>query len=287
MKTRPIIYKTREGEGVTIPPLSPEADQFLERVEAAVTVEAMDGVAMVELVWGTENPLLERNPANPGLPFATRETYDHPAFQRMLQLIDRKREILGNLDFAAVEPRYIVTVPEAAQILGIHETSVRQAIRGHRLAGIKKGTTYFLDPASVESYRVSTRGKEAKVQETEHAKVGFLPGALHIREGAAGNYTLQVKSTGGLAKAGNRKFGKASSVWENVLPAGWKQVYVLTGKKQESKYRLFILEPGKPDPEKDMGLSFAGFHVRGEFEVVSHENNPRKALEEWKGFKGA
>lgn len=278
------------GETVELAGITRAEQKFLSRVRAAAQDPAIDETEIDSLVWGVENPVLTIHPET-GSPVVDREAFARPAFQVMLDLVDQKRVLLGSLDPAAAAARYTMRVREAADKLGIHTATVRHAIKSKRLAAWKKGATYYLDPASVDSYKVSTRGARAETQFSQGPRVAVQfssgertdrpPGAIWYREGTVGDFFLRIK---GALLSDTRGTKPTDPIKAGMVPPPWKRLAVQTGKKGENKYRFFILEPEIQQGGRDKVLSFAGFHVRGDFRVVEKVNNPREALEKWKAF---
>jgi len=131
---------------------------FFERVRAAVLDPAVTEDAMTALVYGQENPLLDRTV------FAehaavTPAVFAEPLYHVLLDLIGRKRHALGRLDLVATEARYTLTPDEAAERLGVHVSAIRQAIERHRLPAWKRGGRLWLDPVSCDAYKLATRGR--------------------------------------------------------------------------------------------------------------------------------
>jgi excisionase family DNA binding protein len=279
------------GHVLSLAALTPDQRAFVEHVREAAGFPGMSVEDLKNMVWSEANPFLERD-LIPGRPMATRETYEHPAFRAMLDCIDRKRMALGDLDLEFAEARYTITIPEAAEALGVAESTLRRAVQAGRVDGWKKGGVYYLDPRAVESYRVSIRGLKAEVQTTEtlaHAPIGpeleqLPPGALYVKLGTRGNFFLRHRWVGVMVP--QEQTGH-EPVWGGIVPKGWRRIALLRGKKKEQDYRYFELEPATREGNTHSVLTFAGFYVRGDFRVTRKINNPRKALEAWEAFKGA
>lgn len=84
-----IAYVTREGARLDISTADTTALAFFRRVERAAADPSVTEEALIELVWGEENPLLGRSAA--GRPALTLEGSRHPAWQAMQDLLVRKR----------------------------------------------------------------------------------------------------------------------------------------------------------------------------------------------------
>lgn len=271
-------YVTLAGEELEIP--RGKALQYLERVRQAAENHSVDVDGITALVWSVANPLMMPSPVS-GAAMATRETYEHQAFRAMLDCISRKRIATGDLDLSAAAQKYTVPVPDAAQQLGIHESSVRKAIASGRLSAWKRGGAYFLDPASVSAYQVSIRGAKAMPQMT--AVPVAPPGPEEpttIHSGTRGGHTLLVKYKGPAAEHHQAADGEIRA----VLPAAWKRIAVLTGNKNTGKYWLQVLSH-EPDGEVNT-LRYGGFEVRGRFlQEALKRDRSRDVLAQWEAFQ--
>lgn len=287
-------YETISGEVLRFPrPVQAVAD-FLEQIWLDSQLSDVTADDLTQKVWSPDNPLMKKGP-RPGQAHATLETYKHPVFRVMLDIIDRKRVATGSLDLSAARARYTFTVDQAAEQLAIDAATVRRAIREGRLAAWKDRSTYWLDPSAVENYRVSTRGRRAEVQISQggrgvpvdpdlirRADLRFVPGSLAVREGTEGNYSLRVK---GAVKNPPEGQNERDQVRSYLIAPPWREIAVIRTKKAENDHRLFILRPREPEADgMDTGLTFAGFHVRGHFEIVETVNNSREVLERWKSY---
>ena len=282
--TRPLVARMIDGSALTLPPRTPNEEAFLRKVEKASADSQVDDVQLAELIWSKKNPLLVVHPAT-GRPVADRKTYDDPAFQFMLDRVERKRIELGKLDRDAAQARFTMTVNEAADKLGVNPSTVRVAINAHRLVAMKAGGEYRLDPASVASYQVSTRGARAVVQITARAvrEPGFQ-GPLLIRHGRQGEHTLHAKWDTGSKYANSQMI--YAGVHEGEIPQGWKHAAVRFGNRATGNVQVFLLEPRKDEmPLKRDEIKFAGFFVNGAFRVKRKIVNPKKSTEAWLKFE--
>jgi excisionase family DNA binding protein len=279
-------YVTLQGENLDLTKVLPVHLDFLKRVQTAATDPKITHTDLAKLIWSGDNPLLVTN-LLPSRAMATRESFENPAFRAMRDVEDRKRLESGDLDLERARARYTMTVPEAAGALGVAESTVRRAVKEGRLAGWKKGGVYYLDPNSVESYRVSTRGPRAEVRIDEKPAQRIwkdgqsIHGALSLRLGTEGDFVLRVK--GAMITPYRNATAKAPA-WEGLVQPGWRRIAVLRGKKKERDYRFFVLEPSPPEGPRESALEFANFYVRGDFRVSRKINNPRKAIEAWESF---
>ncbi len=153
------IYKLMSGETVEYPPPAPDVVAHLARLHAAAADPGVDVNRMIELVYGDENPILDRTLV-PGRPMVTRAIFDNPVYRIMADLIGVKQVQLGFLDPALAEAAYAISVSEAAKQLGITESSVRAAIASRKLAARMRNWQWYTRPEAVAGYKVSNRGRK-------------------------------------------------------------------------------------------------------------------------------
>jgi hypothetical protein len=65
----------------------------------------------------------------------------------------------GTQSVAPSRPFVMLSVSATSSALGITESMVRRHCRNGTLAGIKLGSSWHIDPASIESHRRSTNGR--------------------------------------------------------------------------------------------------------------------------------
>ncbi|WP_437670864.1 helix-turn-helix domain-containing protein [Sorangium sp. So ce131] len=266
MKTQ---YTLLSGETVEFPTPTGELDVFLRRVLLAATDPAVSEAELNDLVLGPENPLLDKT-AVVGRSVATADVYRDPLFHVMLDCIARKR-LPAQPAVAAPRTRYTMTVPEAAQQLGISESAVRQAIYASRLRASKEGGTYYLDPHSVASYRVSKRGPRRQDQQAKGR-----PGAtLDARIGSGPDASFRVKHSRDEFELTERR----GPEWTGMIPSGWRRIAILGTSKELARY--WEIEPA----EGESVLHFEGFYVRGGFRVVETVSTTQRAVAAFKAFQ--
>lgn len=252
MKTQ---YPLLSGETIEFVMPTGELGGFLRRVIAAAKDPGVTEAELTELVHGAGNPLLDRSTVG-ARPVATVDVYRNPLFHVMLDCIARKRAPAVAVGGAvpASDPRYTLTVPEAAKRLGVSESAVRQAIYGKRLRARKDGGTYYLDPQSVAGYRVSRRGPR---RQDERAK-GSPGRVLEGRIGSGPDASFKVKHS----RVEFEIVEKRGAEWTGTIPSGWRRIAVLGTAKNRSRY--WEIEPA----EGETVLDFEGFYLRGSFRVV-------------------
>lgn len=226
------------------------------------------------LIYGPQNPLLSVHTVDgQERAVVTRAAHESPMWAVENELIDRKRVAHGHLDLDACLARFSMPVSEAAVVLGITPSAVRQLIERSRIAARKEGASYLCDPLSVAAYDGLRRGPRPGEERT------------HVTEDATGSEPTDPKPSrsqvkiGHLAGAHVRMKGarleeavSVGSTMTGVLPAGWERIYLLSY-FDDGKPRLTTLAPSD---NPDESWSFQGFFVRGA-KVVDVENNPKRA----------
>lgn len=266
-------YTTIAGEVLEYETLSPEVARFLARVFDAANDPRVTEAAMIDLVYGRENPIL-RQDILPNHGVVTKEVFADPVYHVMTDLLGRKRVQMGTLDPERALDEYTVTISEAAKRLGVHVSAVRQAVHAHRIDAVKRGGVWLIKPSSVESYKVARRGPGASAAASLKdawpslvASVGNVPGRsfrFRIHGG-------QLRET---SREGKRIEGEVDA---------FDRVAIIAVDKAKDTIRYFELEPD----EEDNDLGFGPFWVRGRFRVVRKENNPKRATEAWRAFKAS
>lgn len=150
-------YTTLAGETVEYRRPEPALAAFLARVVDAAHDPGVTESAMIDLLYGPENPLLDTS-IIPGRGVVTKAAFEHPVYRVLQDLLGRKRVQVGTLDLAASDARHTVSVTEAAERLGVHPSAVRQALQTGRLAGRKVGGTWLTTEEALASFRVVRRG---------------------------------------------------------------------------------------------------------------------------------
>ena len=256
-------YTTVAGEVYEYPRPSKEVRQFLKRVRDAANDPRLSAPELAELVYGSDNPLLDQTV------FAHRgavrlETWDEPAWRVMLDILDRKREQAG------VAPGGL-TVAEAAEELDVTQDAIRKAIRAGTLAADKRGGAWYIERASVASYRdrVVRRGPTRAAP----------PASLEIRRGSVRGASFRVKAPSA------EETGREGQLVDVVVPTYEQVAVCFSGKNAEGEKfnRMFILEPA---PDQDTAEYAHGpFYVRGRFRIAKKINHPRKASEAFRSFE--
>ncbi len=261
-------HVTVGGRTLAYPDPAPAVAAFLARVRAAALDDSVTPDQMILLVYGLDNPLLDKT-VLPGRAMVTASAWGDPVYHVLIDLMAVKDVRLGRLDLVRAYAKYTVGVPDAAARLGITQQGVRAAIESYRLAAIyRKGQWWTCEPAlaAFEAGRAA-RPKSAGAS---------TAGGLTVRGGSADGLSLQVKAEGAEV-AIDAKDGDAFTA---RVPAGWTRVVLkLTAKGPKPGVRVFVLEPAAEAARVEHGT----LSVEGGFRVSEKVNNTRRASEVWKG----
>ncbi len=257
MKTRE-RFKTLRGDYIEFEQPDPEVRAFLSRVIDLANDPNATESNLVNLIYGNENPILDQE-ALPTRGLVTKEAYENPVYHVMLDLLDLKRIQEGTVR-AEDADAYSVTVTEAAKLLDVHVSAVRQAVQNKRIPAIKKGSRWMMRPEDVDAFEVERRGPQPS-------------NPLQVRLGHKSGAVFKVKHPGELQ--GKEQMG--THVYEGTI-SRFKRVGVLSGPTM--KHRFFVLEPSSDDNE----LNVDEFFIRGSFAVVEKVNNSREAEKAYKQF---
>lgn len=235
---------------------------FLARLQGAVEDDALDRDAIVSLVYGPDNPILEQSN---GRAWVTRDIIDTPYWR-----------VCQDLEFRAVMRRAGTTLEEefsdctlpvatAAKLLGLTPAAVRAACAADRLPGVLRDGAWFVSPLQVESYKVSTRGRPPRSASTPAAE------EVHGRIGGTKGASLSIRVIGGELIPEGRDAG-AKLV---KLAPGWTRAIVRTTSKEGS--RAFEIAPARTEEK----LEHAGLWLRGPFAIKAKHNTTEKAQAAW------
>lgn len=259
-------HTTISGHVIEYPEPEPKLEALLRQLRRMVDDPSMIENDMIEIAYSKDNPLLGSD-LFPTRGAVTRETLANPAYYVMTDLLGRKRIAQDGIDVAKLASEYTLTVPEAAERLGIHESAVRLAIRSRRIPSWVKDGQYFLAPRSVDSFAVGTRGPQPQ------SRVRAEP--LDVCIGNTEGQSLRMRYPGEL-----RETGHTGHIVEGQI-GRWRRVGVISG--GDGKHRFFELEPADSENE----LKFGPFYVRGRFSIVKKVNAAKKAREAWQTFTAA
>lgn len=257
-------YTTIAGEVLEYPRPDGELERFLARVVDAANDPRVSHGEMIELIYGTENPLLKQGMFR-GRGAVTKEVFATPTYHVMLDLLDQKRVQTGALDVKKAMARFTLTVSEAAKRLDVTTSAVRQAIQAKRLSAVKKGGRYLLDPRAVATYRDHVVRRGPKPRPALEVRMGNKPGSsfrVKARE-------LEVLEKEPLAGGGKLLVAE--------VPRFERAAVAISGKRMN---RLFVLVPA----DEDNSFEFEDFSIRGRYRVLEKENDAQRASERFKNF---
>lgn len=255
------IHTTLSGHHIEYDP-SPEVAAFLSRLEDMIADPKISEQEMIGVAYSRENPIMDPT-LHPTRAVVTKEVFANPAYQVIGDLLFRKRVAQERVDVAKLAAKYTMTIAEAAEDVGVHQSSIRQAIEARRLASWVKNGKHYLEPRSLASFKLSLadggkRGPKAKGSGHElDIVLGHAPGqSLRVRAATGVDTVERVE--------GNIVRGRV---------AKWERVVVLTTRGQNK--RAFVIEPA----DEDGDITHGPFHVRGRFRVVERANASKKAGE--------
>ncbi|MBI4082428.1 MAG: helix-turn-helix domain-containing protein [Candidatus Lambdaproteobacteria bacterium] len=165
-----IQHETLSGHKLAYREPQAGVQAFLNRLLAATDDANVTYDQLVALVYGRDNPVLNQTVFKAG-GGVTPEVLRNPVYALMRDLLERKATQQGLLvperDFAD----YTLTVAQAAQFLGLHETAVVKAIRAWKLPARKFNGQWRLTPAGVHLYQVYEEKSRRTGRKPASAKV--------------------------------------------------------------------------------------------------------------------
>jgi uncharacterized protein YunC (DUF1805 family) len=258
-------YLLSSGEVIEYPTPAPHVAAFIGRVKAAAESPDAKPAALLALVYGTENPILDVT-SQPGYAMIGAKQLADPLYHVLADMVFRAQLRAVGQTAEDVYATYTVSVAEAAEQLGITVASVRAAITARKLAAVMRNGQWYLRPESVASYKVSNRGRKKAAVEPATADV-------QVRCGSAEGGSLSVRIVGGELKVDAKK---GDAVLAH-FPAGWSRALLKATTKQG--VRVFELEPA---PGESGEVEHLGLYARGPFRVVKTHTATRTANAVWK-----
>ncbi len=268
MKT---TYTTTLGEIIEYPNPPPELAAFIGRAVEAAEDPRVSEDAMIALVYGPENPLLEQGKFK-GRGAVTKEVLANPTYKVFLDLLQHKRIALGLVTPEQLKATFTMTVADAVAAIGsITHDGVQRAVRSGRLAGQKTPTGYLIDPRSVETFKAGRRPRGPTKGAALRLVFGSAPGKS-FRAKFAG---LEVKEKSSLPDGSKLQHAEVATFERGAI--------CFSEKKPNGKTlnRCFILVPSRRAsryPEK------GPFYVEGHFKVEETENDEAKAAATFSAF---
>jgi hypothetical protein len=270
-------YALLSGEVVEYPNQPAAVNAFLARVMAAANDATVSPADLLALVYGTENPILDTTGV-PGRAIVTKTVFDNPVYRVLADLVGRKQLLVAGQTPEQAAAAYTVSVKDAADQLGLTESSVRTAIVNRKLSATKRNGDWYIRPESVASYKVSNRGRK-KAPPAEHAP----PADVTVVCGNKPGGSLSVLIANAELVIDGKKDGNTVLAH---FPPGWTRAAVKTTTARG--VRVFELEPAgeAADAELSHEVEHLGFTVAGEFKIVRKHNATEAANAVWKRYTG-
>lgn len=258
MAKRIRTHETLEGDVVRYEEPAPEVARFLDRVVALANDPRVTEDELVELIYSTENPILDHTLFE-GRGAVTREVFEDPLYRVLTDWLGRKRVQLGRLDMGTVRAAATLSVAEAAAEIGVTPSAVRQAIQARRLAAVKVGRAWRLDPRDVAAFEPAPRGPEASP-------------ALELRIGNVEGKSFRIKIPG------FEETARKGRVVDGTVRSFRRGAIAFSGQRTN---RMFVIEPSEASNE----FRWGPFYVRGRYQVVRKINDAKEASQAFKAFE--
>jgi hypothetical protein len=209
----------------------------------------------------------------------TKAVFDNPVYRVLADLVGRKQLLTAGQTPEQVVAAYAISVKDAADQLGLTESSVRTAITNRKLSAMKRNGDWYIRPESIASYKVSNRGRKKAApvarSPTEHSPP--TDGVTVICGNKPGGSLSVLIANGELDIVGRNG--------DEVIahfPPGWARAAV---KMTTSRgVRVFELEPAGEATDAELRVEHLGFLVAGEFKIVKKHNSTKAANAAWKGY---
>jgi hypothetical protein len=160
-------YTMLSGETVQYPDSPDEVTSFLAKVRLAAADPNVSVNQLTELIYSDENPLLDTT-ILPGRAMVTKKVFENPVYHIMADQIGVKQIQLGLVKKEDWDAQFTVSVQEAAEQLAITPGAVRAAITAKKLAGRLRNGQWYMHPNSIDSYKVSNRGRRKSTEKRTH-----------------------------------------------------------------------------------------------------------------------
>jgi hypothetical protein len=216
-------------------------------------------------VYGDDNPILDRT-FFPGRGMVTAAVFENPVYHVLTDLLARKRASIKGQTAEQLGKSFTLTVPQAAEQLGVSEDAINKGIRARRIPSWVKEGQRYVDPRALAALGL---GKQGKLPE------GFM--RLKVRVGASHTGQLRVKHAGG--ELPNKAEAIPYSI-EATLPRSRRAAVLMAG---HDKLRMFILEPG----ESEQRHGYDDYWFEGNFRIVEKVNGSAAARRAWESFKAS
>jgi len=162
------IYETINGLQIEYAEPDPKLARFLAKVERAIEDQSVNYVQMLALAFSEENPLMQPSPL--GGAMATKETVSHPVYRVLNDMLERKHLTARGADVSRLAAGYTLTVTQAAEKIGAHESTIRKAIREGRLACWVKNGQHYLHPKWLAQFQLATEKSRIMAEEPSRTR---------------------------------------------------------------------------------------------------------------------
>lgn len=254
-------YTTLEGEQLELQSRSSEIDAFVERAIAAGDDPAVSSTQLSALVFGLENPLLDKT-AIPGRAAVTRAVFEDPLYRLFTDLVTRKH--VAEATAEAADPG-VLSLAQAAKELGVTPAALRKAIYDGRLEATKVGAAHVTSREALERFAA------------ERAPRGPKKGpALVITGGNAPGYSLRWKAPE--AATVRKEKGPHKVVVAEVDE--FEEVAVILTDKSDVPVRTLVLVPAA----RKATITHGPFSVVGKFKT-REVTSGTEAQRVWRAFE--
>lgn len=263
-------HTTIAGEVLEYPHPDAELARFLARVRTAAEDPRVSEHELVDLIYGSENPLLDHTIFK-GRGAVTLKAFENPVYHVMLDLLDAKRVQVGTLVPERAGARYTMPVADAAAELGITPSAVRQAVERGQLAAWKANARMLLlDPQSVRTYREHVTRRGPRPSPALSLRMGNKPG-LSFRVKAPNLELIREEPLEGGGKAID---GVVHSFTRAAIAMSWTT-------RGEKKNVMLVIAPAEAPYE----VKREDFDVTGNFRIVEKVNDPEEASKRFRTFR--
>ena len=150
-------YTTVNNRTLDLDDLTPAEVTFWRHLEGVVADDLVSPDQMRALVYGSENPALDRE-VMPGQPLVTKVTLENPLFWVCVDCLSRKDIRVGRVDLAQMQSAYTLDVATVAQRLEVSPQAVRAGIDSFKYDALFANGQWWMRPETVASLRLSRAG---------------------------------------------------------------------------------------------------------------------------------
>jgi len=145
-------YELLTGESLDLGALKKEEVEFLDRLRADAAKEGADYFELLKRVKGPEGVPLRGRPITPATARSPLYRVAHDVADRVG--IEQGYVLRSDADRTAVQPESgLLSMTEAADLIGISRPAVHQALREERLRGRRVGNAWVIRRADAEAFK--------------------------------------------------------------------------------------------------------------------------------------